>query len=450
MTTNNDLSADERPSDEFYASLMIRFGLYSSEILRAVDLVGQYVRREKRILVGGMAVDLALRKRGAFLYSENTIADHDFFTPKHSDDAYEIGQWLIRTKYSGISVIGATHPSTMRVRVNFEPVADCTYMPPVIYDRLPPLFSKGYIIIHPNFQMINQHIALSKPYEGKPMENILSSRWKKDMERYDLLYEHYPLYVPREQFTDHKMREVKLISVKGQCIAGMAALIFWLQKAEALGFKQEKSYGSFNGSTVRLRGPVAIFTNDLREMYAVASADQQRQPLKCYNRLIDHLPRCFKWRDYEIYDNENVFIAATEYDGVHYTNLQHVMVYLLSKLLIEKVTIQDYFYAYLTCRELVKWASVQLFVKKKKSPELEQFLPVVTYYGKHNVPESYLIMCDRKANKKTKLKPPEMFQHTLIRMTVPDAFRNYDYKQSWVFDFDGQETAPFYKSEPEG
>ena len=45
--------------------------------------------------------------------------------------------------------------------------------------------------------MIDQHRALSLPYENPPWE-VVMHRWKKDAKRYDLLYSIYPLKKQKE------------------------------------------------------------------------------------------------------------------------------------------------------------------------------------------------------------------------------------------------------------
>ena len=287
--------------EKYYENMMIKNGLYSKEVLSAIELVAKYDKREKLILVGGMAIDMALKMKGSGIYDENTIADHDFYSRRHFMDAYEIGQWLIRTKYTDVSVINAMHASTMKVRVKFETVADVSYMPPVLFDRLPTLQYRGYTMIHPHYQMIGQHRALSNPYENAPREVIRSGRWEKDMKRHDLLYKHYPLVLPRERFRALELRTVKLDRLEGQeyCFTGMAALLYWLREAARHGFspanRSEHTLGAFKDGEVQLRGPVAILTDSHEDIYEVFKGSTKKggsiDPvggIKFYNRPVSY------------------------------------------------------------------------------------------------------------------------------------------------------------------
>ncbi len=434
---------DKEFNQEYYNNLIIRFGVHSSDIINAIDLVAKYVKREKLILVGGMAIDLALKHKGSGIYGEDTIADHDFYSTRHFIDAYEIGQWLYRTKYPDVTVINATHASTMRVRVRFESVADVTYMPPNIFEIVPTLIMRGYRIIHPNYQLINQHKALSGPYVNQPMEVIRSSRWKKDMERYDLLYQHYPLHVPREQFGKQPpMREIKTKVLKGAnyCYSGMAALIYWLAEAKKEGFEYSREFGEFGEEFIRQRSPVAIFTDDIHGFYNLMKSDKKQ----FFHRQIDHLPRSFRTDEYEIYDNYGEQFSASNEGAFYVANLQQIMVFFLTKLIINKLNMEDFYHGYLACRDLIKWAACKFYEGKSDSAIFAKLLPSVQVYGKETIAEHYLVNKDKD---RAKLKPKELFSYSFRNMSVPDEYRLFSYDNSWIFDFDGLECEDFIKSE---
>ncbi len=61
------------------------------EILRALNIVKQFILKRKRILTGGMAIDFALKNKGKALYSDTKLPDYDFYSPQFHVDAYDIG-----------------------------------------------------------------------------------------------------------------------------------------------------------------------------------------------------------------------------------------------------------------------------------------------------------------------------------------------------------------------
>ncbi len=428
--------------EKYYENMMIKNGLYSKEILSAIDIVAKYVKREKLILVGGMAIDMALKMKGSGIYDENTIADHDFYSKNHFMDAYEIGQWLIRTKYADVSVINALHASTMKVRVKFEPVADVSYMPPVLFDRLPTIHYRGYTMIHPHYQMIGQHRALCNPYESKPRETIRSGRWEKDMKRHDLLYQYYPLKIPQEQFRKTELQTVSLnlLDKQDYCFTGLAALLYWIREAAKYGFEKHSDFGSFSEKEIRLRGPVAILTDSHEDVFQVFKSKN----VKFYNRQIDHLPRSFQCGEFEVFDNLGEQVSASNEGSFHVANLQTIMVYLLTRLIVNKSTNEDYFRGYLVCRDLIKWASKHY--TNEKSPQkkelYEKLFPSIHVYGKQYIFDTYMIKKAEKQDKRIQLQPRHMYG--LINMSIPERLKQFKYSDSWVFDFDGQETKNFY------
>ena len=179
-------------SKKEYENIIIKNDKFTEDTLIALGLVKKYVVKHKLLIVGGMAIDFALRLKGEKLYEDDVLPDYDFYSPNYNTDAYHIAEKLKKAGLENVSVINANHISTMRVRVNYTVVADVTYIPKLIYDNLPFIVYRDIRIIHPHYQMIDQHRALSYPYENPPWE-VITHRWKKDATRYDLLYEYYPL-----------------------------------------------------------------------------------------------------------------------------------------------------------------------------------------------------------------------------------------------------------------
>jgi hypothetical protein len=72
-------------------------------------------------------------------------------------------------------------------------------MPQLIFDKIPTITYDDMLVVHPHWQMMNQHRAFAYPVTGAPKEAIFE-RMKKDNERFAKLYSHYPLtLIPTEQ-----------------------------------------------------------------------------------------------------------------------------------------------------------------------------------------------------------------------------------------------------------
>jgi hypothetical protein len=261
---------------DFCEKLMFDHDFQKDTILQALEIVKNFVIVKERILVGGMAIDFALRTKGTFLYSNDKLPDYDFVTPEFHKDAYDLAN-ILSAKFDRVNAINALHASTMRVSVNFVVVADITYIPKDLYDKLPTVKYEGSRIIHPHYQMIDQHRALSLPYENPPRETIIGKRWTQDIERYELLNKYYPIKdenSSQEEFFGQD--QVNLISYTvgydewdGICLGGYVGLLFWLTKGKELGHLYEFSdLGSItfanNDITIKLQKNMltTIITDD--------------------------------------------------------------------------------------------------------------------------------------------------------------------------------------------
>lgn len=393
-------------------------------IAEALKIVERFIKQKRRILVGGMAIDMSLRSKGTALYADNKFPDYDLYSPQFHRDAYELGN-LLAKKFEGISVIRAYHISTMKVRLNFQELADITYIPPEIYDRLPTLEYQGFRFIHPHFQMADQHRALSLPFEKPPQETIFG-RWKKDLERYDLLAKHFPVQDRRLKNTDVEFRDAIAVSshlLGGNCLAGAAAAIYWQRLAEHHGRPAQFKIGKLEWKndqllcTIPLGFSVQILTDDYR-----ATSSLIKEIPKYRAAVLDKIRRRVVYHDIELLDNRGNLIGAAHIDRELYgstdfmvVNPQDIMCSMMCETLLN-----DANYAVLVYCEMadcVKWAAhkyAETISEPDNATAFEQFLPTVETYGSQNIYDSYVLQIDMLEN--TVMKKEK-------RYTVPrDAF----------------------------
>jgi len=178
-----------------YEVILNKLNPIYSKWIEANEYIKQYIRDNKFIVYGGTAIDFALRIKGDSIYPDELlpVMDLDFFSSDNIIDAYKLGDVLYDMGYIDVAVKPALHVQTMRVDlVNNTFIADISYCPKNIYDNLKYLTYDGMRILHPNLQKIDMHYSLSFPYIGPPRESIFS-RWKKDLKRFDILNQHYPI-----------------------------------------------------------------------------------------------------------------------------------------------------------------------------------------------------------------------------------------------------------------
>jgi hypothetical protein len=224
----------DKQSDNHFASIRFRHNPQNEMLLKALEHVRHFIVQHKLILVGGMAVDAALRLKGTKLYDDDEIPDYDFYSPKNAEHAYLLGSELCKN-YPDVDVITAFHTTTMRVRVDGNVVADITYMPPKVFERIRTLEYKGVLIVHPWMVMLDQFRSLSTPYENPPNE-VIFERWNKDVKRFNLLHQAYTLGDDMEVVKMPSLHEVRLPKLsEGDALQGWAALAQWETELQAEG-----------------------------------------------------------------------------------------------------------------------------------------------------------------------------------------------------------------------
>lgn len=484
-------------SEKQSESLLIKNDLFADDIQLGLSIVKKYVINNSLIIVGGMAIDFALRLKGSKLYDDDVLPDYDFYSTNHHQDAYKISELLLSAGLSNINVINANHTSTMRVRVNFTVVADVTYIPRNIYDILPIMLYKNIKFIHPYYQMIDQHRSLSLPYENSPWE-VISHRWKKDAKRYDMLYELYPLKAKmlknykissssssdstnllKKEKNPAKILSIKISSLvfKNECIGGLSGLLFWKKTAENQGFSSKLSFFADKKKIDKLFGTieidetgfvfnlpnnlkgVTVYTDSINKLKQKISDSNNIINETMYNRFLDKLPFSIRLDNkFELFDNYGSLLSAfRQSNDIYVSNLQNILLYLLCQLLILKdiqhVPMLDVYYnGYLLGIEIIEWASLKMsqnYKKKSYTNIYSDFLPTHTIYGVSEISDSYInakkIFLEKlKEIKKTNIQPNNIYNDTFINKKIPTKFYKFNPEKSFIFNFDGTQTDKYY------
>ncbi len=423
-------------SKDDYETLQFEHDFQKDIIIKALDIVRQFIIDEELILVGGMAIDYSLRLQGSFLYDENKLPDYDFYSPSFHKHAYKLGTILVNNGFTGISVIRGIHASTFRVRVNFVPVADITYIPPNLFELMPVLIYTNEInlkssekynkyhkidkekklkFIHPHYQMIDQHRSLSMPLEGPPRENALQ-RWKKDAERFTLLYQFYAIDNVK---IPEKFREILLPNemCKERCINGAVALCYWFHYAYTI--NKEYKLNIYTNQLIFEDTPKnikAVIPSHLSSVLYVNDIDSFTKNSESYNAILDKLPKRqqFKLGDtlYKIYDTYGELISAQPYKNTFMANLQAIMEYFLTWGILYKCSQSLWCYTealklFISINNLEIWEEIDKLesiptdeeysanLLYKLREELQAFQPNIPVFGSVNIHESTLIQKDQ-------------------------------------------------------
>jgi hypothetical protein len=456
--------------EHVYQNIVFDADMDKDMVLSALEIVKLYIIRNKRILVGGMSIDLALRKKGKQLYPDNTLPDYDFFSPQFHHDAYDIANELAGAGLTNISVINGLHASTMRVRVKFHVVADCTYIPQNIYDGLPTVAYEAFKLVHPHYQMLNQHLSLSSPYSGAPRETI--SRWGKDLTRYDILDREYPVdskYEP-DQTVCGDLHELafSIQEVSDLCFNGVGAALYWHELAKLDGFAADarcavaSEFAKLGHIIISDEIKLSIPKNmrlswycEQREIlnHPYVAAIGAKNDMARINAFLDIIPRRYNLgSSYEIVDNRGARLGAHK-DKIWLANPQALLKYFLMNYIVsfnleKKRDGYGHYLAYKLIYEIVKWACEKY--KKADANDRETFmkyLPTHIVYGSYNWSEAYIM--HRKAFQSFVGKiprenaragmPKAAFIDSKADCPVDPEKYSFDPKTSPIYQFDGLE-----------
>ena len=226
-----------------------------SKISDLLNTIRKYISKHGMIMTGGTAIDQALKlagEKGIYDHNLESETDYDIFTDT-VDHAYNMALKLVKLGYENINVIPALHVSTMKIRIGFTDLVDITYIPKKLYDAIPYFMYKGIKIEDPGYKMIFQHRAFCYPFNGGIELIQISHRWKKDIERNNLLWD---LVKPKYLSPFNKKSYVKnMVSINYSgltstlktmglskiAMSGELALSFWLRIAISAGYKIPES-----------------------------------------------------------------------------------------------------------------------------------------------------------------------------------------------------------------
>jgi hypothetical protein len=447
---------NERDGD-FYENMTYTRNPQYDSIMSALDIVKHFIKVNNLILVGGMAIDWALRLKGDSIYGDDQLPDYDFYSPTHTKHAYEIGELLCKKGYPNISCIPAMHLTTMRVRIDMEAVADISFCPQSVFDNVPTLVYDGIRIVHPHFQMIDQHSSLGLPFEN-PGREVIFHRWRKDMVRYDKLYKHYPITDtaqlspppdstgltlaiddPKYQTltSDRQKRvreyEIKIVEhrvhlkyLKGSCITGWGAIDY-------------KIDGDHIVMNIPAGEPLSIQSDD----YESYLKEHKLIDVQYYSEYFGKTPRKILARfpnptkdspdHIEIYDTYGLKVSAEVVHqslDVYMGNIQWVMMFLIVRM-FDQSTIALQTTAegqYLRCRQLVK----------------DGRIPSISVYGRANFSPSFVNTRKIHKERTYNIKAPAL-QPGRMYPKKPNCIndKTFDTEASWYFFIDSRKLDKF-------
>lgn len=247
---------------------------HDDNIIRAIDVVEEFLRKKHRLCYGGQAINAHLPSKYKFYDPEYSIPDYDFFTPNQSADINVLVGDLKKAGFTEISVREGMHEGTIKIYVDYIPVADMTAIDSKLYKILSKREFRldGISYLDSNTLRMLMYLELSRP-RGEV------GRWTKVFERLALFNEFVPSMpckIGRNMFRGGLTKEQTEFTVN-----------FTIQNkrifagADLLGFYQHAlKYGKQNMSWILTsKKPIIFFSPD-----ADTDAKQIREEFNFMNK----------------------------------------------------------------------------------------------------------------------------------------------------------------------
>jgi hypothetical protein len=233
---------------------------HDDNIIRAIDVVEEFLKKKHRLCYGGQAINAHLPAKYKFYDPEYSIPDYDFFTPNQNSDINVLVKDLKKAGFTEISVREGMHEGTMKIYVDYIPVADMTTIDPKLYRILSKREFRldGISYLDGNSLRMLMYLELSRP-RGEVR------RWEKVYERLALFNEFVPskpCRISRTAFRGSLNKEqtqftLNYIIEKKRVFAGADLLSFYNQ---ALKYGKETSHWLFTS-----KKPILFFSDNTDE-----------------------------------------------------------------------------------------------------------------------------------------------------------------------------------------
>jgi hypothetical protein len=160
---------------------------HDEEVLNALTVVANFIRRKKRVCYGGTAMNAILPEKDKFYDSEVDLPDYDFYTPELEDDVVELVDDLKAAGFKDVYQRVGIHEGTKKILVNFVAVADVSRIEKdlynVFYERS--IAVDGIHYTDPDILRMMMYLEISRP-RGQV------ARWEKVFERLQLINRAFP------------------------------------------------------------------------------------------------------------------------------------------------------------------------------------------------------------------------------------------------------------------
>ena len=156
----------------------------------AMKILLDFIKTNKRIIYGGYGWNELIKKKDTkdAIYSKDMIElpDIDFYSPEPVQDLVALCKLYVKQGFKFVRGEEAQHAETYTIYVNQHQYCDISYMPKILYNKMPIMKINDLNISHPKFILIDIMRQYNDP---------ITSYWrvKKNIIKTNILLSHYPL-----------------------------------------------------------------------------------------------------------------------------------------------------------------------------------------------------------------------------------------------------------------
>jgi hypothetical protein len=317
-----------------YKDLSEKRSVYYNDIDKALKVVENFIRSQKLIIYGGLAIDISLKLVGhPGIYQDDVIPDFDVYSSDFYNDANKLSVILYENRLPNVSSINAIHYNSRRVRVNFQPVCDFTYIHKNIFSKIPYIEIKtnqanlkkynGLRIVHPDFQRLDLHRSYNIPYANPPQEVILH-RLEKDAKRFRMLNEKYPL--PAPVFQADKMITINFDVKEDIVYSGLVAYAVFYTKLSELVKIEDAIKITWEKNKI-------LCPANLEKICFITELTKKLEgPGERYHKYLDNLrPEMLVNKNIEQYNTHGEAVPYYQVDNIKIAASNGILLYLLQK-----------------------------------------------------------------------------------------------------------------------
>jgi hypothetical protein len=247
-------------------------------------IIEKFIKEKGLIIYGGLAMNKFLPEdKKIYINEEDILTDYDVWSPEPKKDAVILANTLFENGFDTVVVKNGVGQGVFKIFNNFQQAMDLQYIPHKILELIPTEKFDGLKYSTPLHARINAYHSLTNPRHA-------TYRWKKDLERLELLEEEFPYPKPTQcKMTDiQKPEYMKLQEIVLNTIKNMSEILFTGDEAYYF-YMANSGLKEYHKSTTKY---VEIMSNNsINILRQVKEKLHPKVIIREYNPLLRHVAK---------------------------------------------------------------------------------------------------------------------------------------------------------------